>query len=271
MFLLRVALVWCRFPSPSFFLWANSGRARWAPNTLFLVSDICQLFAGRRTLEARRLSEFSSFALMEMFVFNSREIVQSVLAQTAALMKSLCFTRGASTRTSSWMPVMVQPADSCSIVTVAVVCMQSGVNPSPASSLASAIEKHAACAAAISSLGLVLLPCASLFAKYCIPERVPLSVVTMPLPPLRLPTQTAEAFCFMKAVWNMKTDLERCEINGWLRGPSPARHTHTSIHRFELLPLAYSSCRAVVLPLPFRQYLLSGIWIAFNYRDSFPK
>jgi hypothetical protein len=63
----------------------------------------------------------------------------------------------------------------------------------------------------------------------------------------------------------MKTDLERCEINGWLRRPSLAKHTHTSIHRFELLAVAYSSCRAVVLPLPFRQYLVSGIWIAFSY------
>src|SRR5260221_3155585 len=169
------------------------------------------------------------------------------------------------------MPVMVQPADSCSIVTVAVVCMQSGVNPSPASSLASAIEKHAACAAAISSLGLVLRHSASLFEKSCISERVPPSVVAMPLPPLRLQTQTAEAFCFMKAVSNMKTNPERCEINGWLRGPSPAKHTHTSIDRFELPPVAYSSYRAVVLPLPFPQYLVSGIWIAFNYRASFPQ
>ena len=42
----------------------------------------------------RRVSEFSSFALMEMFAFNSREIVQLVLAQIAARMKSPCCACG---------------------------------------------------------------------------------------------------------------------------------------------------------------------------------
>jgi hypothetical protein len=35
-----------------------------------------KLWASRRTSSVLRFSEISSFALMEMFVFNSREIVQ---------------------------------------------------------------------------------------------------------------------------------------------------------------------------------------------------
>src|SRR5258708_38773813 len=48
-----------------------------------------------------RIPELSSFALMEMFVFNSREMVQLVFARTVILMKSLCLIRGAPARTSS--------------------------------------------------------------------------------------------------------------------------------------------------------------------------
>jgi hypothetical protein len=56
---------------------------------------------GDCVLRVRALSELSSFALMERLAFNSREIVQLVFAQTAALMKSVYFARGTSARTSS--------------------------------------------------------------------------------------------------------------------------------------------------------------------------
>ncbi len=58
----------------------------------------------------------SSFALMEMLVFSSREIVQLVLALTVALMKSLCFAWGTSARRSGRTPLTVQPTGNCSMV-----------------------------------------------------------------------------------------------------------------------------------------------------------
>src|SRR5271165_4420105 len=58
------------------------------PILFFLVFDTFKLWAGAGASCVRRVSEFSSFALKEMFVLRSREIVQLVLALTAALMKS---------------------------------------------------------------------------------------------------------------------------------------------------------------------------------------
>jgi hypothetical protein len=75
------------------------GDAR--PILCFLDFDTFELSKGRRPFGGRSISEIFSFALMEMFVFNSLEIVQRVLARTAARIKSACFARGASARTSS--------------------------------------------------------------------------------------------------------------------------------------------------------------------------
>ena len=144
-----------------------------------------------------RLLDFSSLALIEMFVVNSREIVQLVLVLTAARMKSPCLARGTSAKTSSSMAVMVRPAGRGSIVTVAVVLIESGVNPALTSLLASVIEKHAARAAAISSYGLAPFPSSSPVPEYRLCERIPLPVVTRPFPRLRPQTQVAEAFGFM--------------------------------------------------------------------------
>jgi hypothetical protein len=67
----------------------------------FLGFDaLLKLSKGRLTLGARRWLELSSFVLMERFAFNSREIVQRVLARTAAWIKSFCFSRGTSASTS---------------------------------------------------------------------------------------------------------------------------------------------------------------------------
>jgi hypothetical protein len=54
------------------------------PILCFLVFDTFELSVRGRTPAVPRFFEFSSFALMERFVFNSREIVLWVLALTAA-------------------------------------------------------------------------------------------------------------------------------------------------------------------------------------------
>src|SRR2546427_5335675 len=90
---------------------------------------------------------------------------------------------------------MVKPASSFSRVRVASVLMLSGVMPAFPSCAESAMEKHPACAAAISSSGLV--PCPSskrVLNEYGVAFSTPLAVVTMPLPSLSPPFQTAPAF-----------------------------------------------------------------------------
>ena len=56
------------------------------------------------------------------------------------------------------MPVIAQPSPCCSNLTLASVVIDSGVWPSLPSTSESAIEKQPACAAPISSSGLVPAP-----------------------------------------------------------------------------------------------------------------
>jgi hypothetical protein len=83
-----------------FFLGQSHAFGNDRPILCFLVVDTFKLSTARGILGVQRLSELSSFALMEMLVFSSREIVQLVLARTAARIKSFCFSRGTSARTS---------------------------------------------------------------------------------------------------------------------------------------------------------------------------
>ena len=92
------------------------------------------------------------------------------------------------------MAVMVKPASVFSRVSVAVVSMLSAVRPALPSWAESAMEKQPACAAAISSSGLV----PGWFSKRVLKEygvcfSTPLSVETVPFPSLRPPLQTALA------------------------------------------------------------------------------
>src|SRR5258708_15146161 len=76
--------------------------------------------------------------------------------------------------------------------------MLAGAKPALPSSLDSAIEKQPACAAAISSSGLVPLPSAKrLVNEYWVSDSTPLSVEIVPLPSLRLPLHSADALRFM--------------------------------------------------------------------------
>ncbi len=75
---------------------------------------------------------------------------------------------------------MAQPASCFSMVSVAAVLMLSGVRFVPPSCADSAIEKHAACAAAISSSGFV--PGASsnrVLKEYFVLDRIPLADETL--------------------------------------------------------------------------------------------
>src|SRR5258705_830808 len=93
---------------------------------------------------------------------------------------------------------MVNPASVFPNVTAAVVSMLSAVSPALANWPESAMEKHPAWAAAISSSGLVPMPSSNrVLNEYWALESTPLSVDIVPFPSLSPPRQTAEAFRFI--------------------------------------------------------------------------
>src|SRR6185436_21172344 len=76
--------------------------------------------------------------------------------------------------------------------------MDSGVMPALPSSAENAIEKQPACAAPISSSGLVPTPSSNrVLNEYCVFDSTPLSVEIVPLPVLRSPFHIAEAERFI--------------------------------------------------------------------------
>src|SRR5579863_3557017 len=90
--------------------------------------------------------------------------------------------------------------------------MDSGVMPAPPSWAESAMLKHPACAAAINSSGLVPMPFSKRVEKeYCALESTLLSVEMVPLPSLREPFQTAEAFRII-IVFLLSSLLSRIQI-----------------------------------------------------------
>src|SRR4029077_473215 len=96
--------------------------------------------------------------------------------------------------TSRWTAVIAHPASSFSIFKFAVVLILSGVRLAAPNCAESAIEKQAACAAAINSSGLV--PGASskrVLNEYGTCEKTPLGAENSPLPSLSPPFHTALA------------------------------------------------------------------------------
>src|SRR5215471_3625326 len=90
---------------------------------------------------------------------------------------------------------MVQPESSLSSERVTDVEMLSGVRFALPSCAESAIEKHAACAAAINSSGLVPGAFSNrVVNEYGVLDSTPLVADTIPLPSLRPPFHTALAF-----------------------------------------------------------------------------
>src|ERR1700692_598306 len=94
-----------------------------------------------------------------------------------------------------WLDVIVQP-DSCfSIVRVTFVLMLSGFRFAPPNCAESAIEKQAACAAAINSSGFVPGPFSNREVnEYCVSFSTPPGAEIDPFPSLSPPFQTALAF-----------------------------------------------------------------------------
>src|SRR5579871_5577816 len=132
---------------------------------------------------------------MVIFAFNSLEIGQPSLAFLAASSNLALSAPGILTFTCRWDEVTAKPDSSFSRVTVAVVSMDWAVMPALPSWAESAMLKQPACAAAISSSGLMPGCDSKRVAKeYGVFLRTPLGEVSAPLPSFRPPLQCALAF-----------------------------------------------------------------------------
>src|SRR5262245_10477116 len=97
----------------------------------------------------------ASLASIVIVVLRRREIGHPAFAPSSVFVNLAGSAPGLLTRVSRWIDVTVHAPLTFSKLAVAAVSMLSGVNPSFAMKSDSAIEKHAACAAAISSSGFV--------------------------------------------------------------------------------------------------------------------
>jgi UMF1 family MFS transporter len=111
------------------------------------------------------LKDYSSTASMVIFALSRREIGHPALALFAAFSNAALSAPGTLAFTDRWLAVTVMPASVFSSVTVAVVAILSALRFAWPSWPESAIEKQAACAAAISSSGSVLPPDSKRLAK----------------------------------------------------------------------------------------------------------
>ena len=140
----------------------------------------------------------AALAVTDSFTFplSAREIGQLSFAPSAACLNFSASAPGTSPRTSSADDTTVQLSPTLSNVTFALTSSRFGGVPARASPAESAIEKHEACAAARSSSGLDLPLGASVRALHDTGASLksPLDpAVTIPLPLMRSPFQTARA------------------------------------------------------------------------------
>jgi hypothetical protein len=98
--------------------------------------------------------------------------------------------------------------------------------------LLNAIEKQPACAAPISSSGLVPLASSNrVWKDYCVSASTPLALEIVPWPDLRSPDQTADAVRFISfSLWVLRLYLSLI----YYAGVSPERHSAM----FSALPTA---------------------------------
>src|ERR1700728_581520 len=137
---------------------------------------------------------YPSFASMVILAFSTFETGQPDLAFWATVLNASALAPGTFATTSRWTAVIAHPASSFSMVSVADVLMLSGVRFAPPSCADSAIEKQAACAAAISSSGFVPWAFSNrVLNEEGVFERSPLADDTVPFPSLSPPCQTALA------------------------------------------------------------------------------
>src|SRR6187200_644950 len=96
------------------------------------------------------------------------------------------------------MALMVQLPSTCSIVSAAFVDNSSGVKPAFPRNAESAIVKHPACAAAMSSSGLVPGAFSNrVVNEYGVSFRTPPGADNVPLPCFKSPVQMADAVRFI--------------------------------------------------------------------------
>src|SRR6516225_8192737 len=107
----------------------------------------------------------ASLASIVIVVLKRRDMGHPAFAPSAAFLNLAGSAPGLVTRVSSWLDVTVQAPLTFSKLAVAVVSILSGVKPSFAMNNDSAIEKHAACAAATSSSGFVPFSFSNRFRK----------------------------------------------------------------------------------------------------------
>src|SRR5207302_11170251 len=100
----------------------------------------------------------SSFASSEIFALSARDTGQFALASAAISSNFFLSMPGTLAVICRSTVVMVQLPDTCSSVSAAVVASVSGVKPALPSAADVAMVKQPACAAAISSSGLVPMP-----------------------------------------------------------------------------------------------------------------
>ena len=149
------------------------------------------------------------------------------------------------------MVVIRKPASVWSSVQTASVSSFVGGWPSCASALASAIEKHVACAAAISSSGLVLPPgCSKREANVTSwPVIAPLSRSNVPDPPRRSPTQVAWAFrsiaipVLLVVWWLFEASERAASMDANAAGRCPKRFSLRCVLRCDVQPDDVASVR----------------------------
>src|SRR5215831_14014054 len=144
------------------------------------------------------LLHYSSFAFIVIFAFNTFDTGQPFSAASAYFWNVAASAPGTLPTTSRWLAVIVHPESSFSMVRVTFVLMLVGVRFAPPNCAESAIEKHAAWAAAINSSGFVPGASSNLVRKeYCVLLSTPPGAEMLPLPSFKLPFQTALAFLCM--------------------------------------------------------------------------
>src|SRR5215470_934918 len=142
---------------------------------------------------------YSSFAFIVIFAFNTFETGHPFSAASAYFWKVAASAPGTLPTTSMWLAVIVQPESSFSIVSVTLVEMLSGVRFAVPNCADNAIEKHPACAAAISSSGFVPGAFSNLVVnEYGVLFSTPPGAEIDPLPSFNPPFQTALALRCMK-------------------------------------------------------------------------
>src|SRR5215831_5938754 len=169
---------------------AASGR----PAFLFYRHEILCQTVNRRALSASSCCGYASFAFIVILAFSTFDTGHPFSAASAYFWKVAASAPGTLATTSMWLAVMVQPESSLSSDRVTVVEMSSRVRFAPPSWADSAIEKQPACAAAMSSSGLVPGAFSNRVEKeYWVSCSTPPGAEIVPLPSFRPPFQTALA------------------------------------------------------------------------------